>query len=328
MSSGKAVLGAQVCNLTIIGIVENYKGACCRLRHHFMRTVSIPGLLLSILMAPGQNGFLANAQILHATADRPSFEVATIKPWKRTPTPPPDGSTPPVKVMKVAPTDAGPPPAGHLHMILPISILIETAYNLPTGSGSRILGGPAWLRQDLDQFEIQAKIEDSEYAAMQRMPPTKQHERIALMEQSLLADRFKLKVHFETRELPVYALTIARSGAKLIPAKHDQSSRLSTLAGKQTTEMTATGITLEQFVVSPLLTGQVGGRPVVDQTGLKDAFDFTLKWTPEQLASTEPLSDSPSFFTAVHEQLGLQLTPSKAPVEVILIDRIEQPSAN
>jgi len=294
-------------------------------------------VLLSIgWMAFVINGTFASGQILHATGDRPSFEVASIKLRERTPSPapPPDGANPgaPVKRMKVAPVDEGPPPTGHLHMILPISILITSAYNLPVGSESRILGGPDWLRQDIDQFEIQAKIEDSEYAAMQKMTPAQQHERVALMEQSLLADRFRLKVHFETREMPVYALLIAKSGAKLSPAKHEESSRISTLASEQGREMTAIGVTLERFVLSPLLTGPLGGRQVLDQTGPKGAFDFTLKWTPEQLAASAAAkdvgADAPSFFTAIREQLGLLLVPSKAPVEVIVIDHIEQPSAN
>jgi uncharacterized protein (TIGR03435 family) len=96
--------------------------------------------------------------------------------------------------------------------------------------------------------------------------------------------------------------------------------------------MTAIGVTLEQFVLSPLLTDPAGGRPVVDQTGLKGAFDFTLNWTPEQMAASaaakEVGADAPSFFTAIREQRGLLLVPSKAPVAVIVIDHIEQPSAN
>jgi bla regulator protein blaR1 len=265
-----------------------------------------------------------SAQIMHPTAERPSFEVVSIKPFHRTPSPPPpaDGAAVPARV-KVAPVDAGPPPADQVHLILPISILISSAYNLPVGSESRILGGPDWLRQDIDQFEIHAKIEDSEYASMQKMTPAQQHERVALMEQSLLADRFRLKVHFETRELPVYALEVAKSGAKLNPAKNQESSRISTRAHEQEREMTAVGVTLEQFVLSPLVTGPAG-RMVVDQTGLNGAFDFTLQWTPELAASAE----APSFFNAIREQLGLQLAPSKAPVEVIVIDHIEQPSAN
>jgi uncharacterized protein (TIGR03435 family) len=293
-------------------------------------------LLLLGLMLPGENGTLASGQILNAGGDRPSFEVATIKPWKRTASAPPDGANLPGAAapgrVKVAPLDAGPRPADQVHLILPISILITSAYNLPVGSESRIFGGPDWLRQDIDQFEIHAKIEDSEYAAMQKMTLAEQHERIALMEQSLLADRFRLKVHFETRETPVFALTVAKGGAKLNPAKNQESRRISTLATEHGREMTAIGVTLEQFVLSPLLTGPAGGRPVVDQTGLQGAFDFTLKWTNEPLAASATAQEvgagAPPFFTAIREQLGLLLVPSKAPVEVIVIDHIEQPSAN
>lgn len=294
----------------------------------WFQKLTFPVLLLVALIVPDE-GRLARAQILHATGERPSFEVATIKPWKRVPKPPAaDGAPAPVKVMKVAPVDAGPPPSGQMHMILPISILITSAFQLPVGSESRILGGPDWLRQDVDQFEIQAKIEDSESAAMQKMTPAQQRERVALMEQSLLADRFGLKVHFEMREIPVYALVVAKGGAKLKLASTGEAGRISTLGNGQGSEMSATGVTLEQFTQSPLLTGAAGGRPVVDQTDLKGTFDFTLKWTPEQLATASETSDAPSLFTAIREQLGLLLVPSKAPVEVIIIDHIEQPSPN
>jgi bla regulator protein BlaR1 len=300
--------------------------------------MDVDKLTVRVLLLGGWMALGAHGQILHATGDRPSFEVASIKPWKRTPGPPPSpdganlsGATVPAKVMKVDPGGAGPPPTDRLHMVLPITVLIASAYNLRVGSDSRILGGPEWLRQDIDQFEIQAKIEDSEYAVMQKMTPAQQHERVSLMEQSLLADRFRLKVHFEMREMPVYALMVAKSGARLSPAKNRESSRLSTLSNYQEREMTAVGVTLEQFVLSPLLTGAAGGRLVVDQTRIEGAFDFTLKWTPEPSAAApgrELGADGPSLFTAIREQLGLLLVPSKAPVEVIVIDHIEQPSAN
>jgi uncharacterized protein (TIGR03435 family) len=268
-----------------------------------------------------ETGWLARGQILHAAGNRPSFEVATIKPWQRTPSPPPSDGTAPAKVKKEAPIGEGPLPTERVHMIWPISILITSAYHLPVGSGHRIIGGPDWLRQDIDQYEIQAKIGDSEYAAMQKMTPAQQRERVALMEQSLLADRFNLKVHFEMREMPVYALVVAKRGPKLTAAKSDEASRISTVGNVRGGEMTAVAMTLEQFALSPLLTGPAGG-PVVDQTGLKGAYDFTLRWDSEIGA------DAPSFFTAIQEQLGLQLIASKAPVEVIVIDHIEQPSAN
>jgi bla regulator protein BlaR1 len=278
-------------------------------------------IILGLLALNLQIGALANGQILHATGDRLSFEAATIKPWQRTPPPPPADGAVPAKVMKIAPVGAPPPPTDHLHMIWPISILITSAYNLPVGSERRIIGGPDWLRQDIDQYEIQAKIGDSDYATMQKMTPAQQRERVALMEQSLLADRFNLKVHFETRDMPVYALVVAKRGPKLTAATRDEATRISLVGNIRGGEMTAVAITLEQFALSPFLIGPAGG-PVVDQTGLKGAYDFTLKWDSEIGA------DAPSFFTAIQEQLGLQLVASKAPVEVIVIDHIEQPSAN
>jgi uncharacterized protein (TIGR03435 family) len=217
-------------------------------------------------------------------------------------------------------------------MILPAALLIASAYNLPVGSENRLVRGPGWLRQDTDQYEIQAKIDDSLYAAMRKMTPAQQREQVALMEQSLLADRFKLQVHFETVEMPVYALVAAKGGPKLTPASDGESSRLSTVGNEQGMKMTAIAVTLDQFALSPLLTGPAGGRPVVDQTGLKGPYDFTLTWAPEQLAASETAkngaADAPSLFTAMQEQLGLRLIPSKAQVEVIVVDHVEPPSAN
>jgi uncharacterized protein (TIGR03435 family) len=286
-----------------------------------IRTVSVVRILFLIgLIALGpQRGTLARGQILHAASDRPTFEVATIKPWQRTPPPPPSDGTAPAKVMKMAPVGEAPPPTQLVHMIWPISILISSAYNLPVGS--RIIGGPDWIGQDIDQYEIQAKIGDADYGAMRKMTAVHQREQVALMEQSLLAERFNLKVHFEMREMPVYALVVAKRGPKLTAAKSDEASRISTVGNVRGGEMTAVAMTLKQFALSPLLTGPAG-RPVIDQTGLKGSYDFTLKWDSEVGA------DAPSFSTAVQEQLGLQLVDSKAPVEVIVIDHIEKPSPN
>jgi uncharacterized protein (TIGR03435 family) len=158
---------------------------------------------------------------------------------------------------------------------------------------------------------------------MQKMNPAQQREQVSLMEQSLLADRFKLKVHFETREMPGFALVIAKGGPKLTPAKDGESTRLSL----HQNEMTATAITLDQWIHSPFL----GGRVVVDQTGLKGTYNFTLTWSDQPVnsdAGQENGTDAPSLFTAVQEQMGLKLVPTKAPVEVIVIDHIERPSEN
>ena len=266
-------------------------------------------------------------QILHADGPLPSFEVVTIRPWRRPPDPPPPppyGITAPNPALpdKIAPINAGGQTTDRVHSILSARLLIAFAYKVPFGfERSRVLGGPDWLGSD--DYEIQAKIEDSLYAAMQTMNPAQQREQVDLMEQSLLADRFKLKVHFETREMPAYALGIAKGGPKLSPAKDGESSRLSV----RQNEMTATAITVDQWIHSPFL----GGRVVVDQTGLKGKYDFTLTWSEQSVASgtgQESGSDAPPLFTAVQEQLGLKLVPTKVPVEVIVVDHVERPSEN
>jgi bla regulator protein blaR1 len=268
----------------------------------------------------------ARAQILHPPADRPSFEVATIKPWAPPPMPPPssDGINPLQKIMKFAPVGITGQSTDRVHIILPAALLIASAYNIPIGSESRRILGPDWLHQH-DQYEIQARIDDALFAAMQKMTPAQQHEQVQLMEQSLLEDRFKLKLHFETRDMPVYELTIAKGGPKLALAKDDERSKISTRSTEQGSELVATAVTLDDFARSPLLTGPAGARPVIDQTDLKGAYDFTLKWSSEL---TAPGNDAPSLFTAIQEQLGLRLVPSTAPVEVIVVDQIEHPSAN
>jgi bla regulator protein blaR1 len=162
-------------------------------------------------------------QILHESGPLPSFEVVSVRPWHR-----PQAPAGEAIVSKVAKVDPGPgakkPVRDRVDMILPPGLLIAMAYGLQPGSeGARIVGGPDWLRQDVEQYEIHAKIDDAMVAAMEKMTPEQQHEQVALMEQSMLADRFKLKVHFETREMPVYALVLAKGGSKLIPAKGDET---------------------------------------------------------------------------------------------------------
>ena len=182
------------------------------------------------------------------------------------------------------------------------------------------------------------------------------------MLQSLLADRFHLKVHIETRELPVYALVVARGGSKLkastpepaTPPDQDappsppggpDDAPHSPPKGSMFVRMSSTGVqanatdsTVESLAT--MLTNQpdIGGRQVIDKTGLTGKYDWTLKWTPTvgmamrgmdngaKETSGEP--DAPGLFTALEEQLGLKLEPQKAPVEVVVIDHVEPPTAN
>jgi uncharacterized protein (TIGR03435 family) len=231
-------------------------------------------------------------------------------------------------MMKEVPVGLGGQPTDRVRFIGQTALLIASAYNVPIGSENRmIVGAPDWLKSEAEaeRYDVQAKIEDSLYEAMQKMPPSQQREQVALMEQSLLADRFKLKVHFETREMPVYALVVAKDGPKLTSAKDGEPHKLFILDSEQGSEVTARGVTLDEFVHSPLM--RTGKRLVVDQTGLKGTYDFTLKWAPD-LAGQESGTDTPSVFTAIQEQLRLKLVPTKGPIEVIVIDHIERPSEN
>jgi uncharacterized protein (TIGR03435 family) len=152
------------------------------------------------------------------------------------------------------------------------------------------------------------------------------------MMQSLLADRFKLVVHRETRELPFYAMVVDGNGAKV------HAEKLTGPMGQNPFNMTAsghlTGTKVSADMMATALTDQLG-RFVENRTELKGVFDFALDWAPDtntQLAEPESSGNSrggPSIFTAMREQLGFRLEARKGPVEVIVIDRIENtPSSN
>jgi uncharacterized protein (TIGR03435 family) len=172
------------------------------------------------------------------------------------------------------------------------------------------------------------------------------------MIQSLLADRFKLRVSHETKELPVYALVVAKNGPKCQEAKPGDTypNGIKGFDGRaQGAGSFRAGnghLTLQGYPISflSLLLAERLDRTVLDQTGLKGKYDIALKWTPdENLAATpsgpaggnpgadaaaQPDSSGPSIFTAIQEQLGLKLESTKGPVEIIVIDHIERPSEN
>jgi uncharacterized protein (TIGR03435 family) len=142
--------------------------------------------------------------------------------------------------------------------------------------------------------------------------------------QALLADRFQLRVRRESREMNVYHMIIAKGGHKL---KEQLGEGNSNVYGSRAGELIAERAPLKLLVAN--LTGMVG-RPVYDQTGLNGRYDFTLQWTPDMVAGGgSPSSGSgDSIFTALQEQLGLKLEPKKGPVDVIVIEGAEKPSAN
>jgi uncharacterized protein (TIGR03435 family) len=145
------------------------------------------------------------------------------------------------------------------------------------------------------------------------------------MVKKLMADRFQLKFHTEKRELSVYALTLAKTGPKFSKSQGDPNGKPGLGFGPG--NMGATNATMAE-IAEAMQQGAVD-RPVVDQTGLAGRFDLRLRWTPADIpADTQNADAPPDLFTAMQEQLGLKLLATKEPVDVIMIDRVERPSAN
>jgi uncharacterized protein (TIGR03435 family) len=205
-------------------------------------------------------------------------------------------------------------------------------------------GGPEWLNER--RFDIQAKYDVSEYPK-----PTPQQRRAML--QQLLADRFKLVVHHETKEFPLYDLVVAKNGPKFSESKPEEVQHNRINGGPVCVHFRSQGshgLGLRGCSVKDLaftLTGypQIG-RTVVDKTGLTGLYTFELHWRPENRSASVPLASIssaltpspsvlaasdmslPSIFTALKEQLGLELKPTKGPLDTIVIDHAEMPSAN
>jgi uncharacterized protein (TIGR03435 family) len=228
-----------------------------------------------------------------------------------------------------------------------VRVLVASAYLDGFPPMTRlVLGGPGWI--DSEHFDIEAKAEGD---------PSGDRENLML--QSLLADRFKLVVHHETRQLPVYALVLAKAGktGPLLTPHSDDAKCADTASGKPLSPpgpgeampaycggffMTAKPGDLRETgnkVTATMLAAQLVpslDRTVVDRTGLSGDFDFTLEFAPDtgpgsQFRTNADASDpsaQQSIFTALQEQLGLKLESTTGPVDVLVIDHVEEPSAN
>jgi uncharacterized protein (TIGR03435 family) len=225
--------------------------------------------------------------------------------------------------------------------------LIGAAYqgNPPTG---QLVGGPAWIDSDL--WDIEAKAPEGSVPPNTTFgfPP-----QMILMLQSLLEDRFQLKLHRETREAPIYDLTIVKGGPKLKLSEDQmppsmpgpaapplQPGTIPRGAMKMVNgDFEATALSFGDFAKA--LAALYLHRPVDDKTGLKGLYDIKLRWTPDPaigaplgpggpVAPVPPTADTsgPDIFTAIQEQLGLKLDSAKGPVEVLVIDSAQKPSGN
>jgi uncharacterized protein (TIGR03435 family) len=249
---------------------------------------------------------------------RPEFEAATIKPAA------PDEHA----------TVIAMPPGGRLEIVnMTLKGMLENAYGIQP---FQIIGGPGWL--DSDHYDISAKAG----IAVKR-------EEVLLRLQSLLADRFRVVVRREIKQLPVYALVMARKdgkpGPRLIESKKggcvepDPVNPFSVdqmhLCGNF--ELGPEGVTLVSAPIARLtpLLSRVLGRTVLDKTGLTKNFDIHIEWTPDQAIAMRPPPDGgppdaagPSIFTVFREQLGLAFQAQKGPVELFEIEGAQKPSGN
>jgi uncharacterized protein (TIGR03435 family) len=271
--------------------------------------------------------FAVYAPTLKSQDPRPKFEVASIKECKSIDRPPPSTNSP-----------------GRLSLSCwQLKRLIQQAYEvyadgkvdplnpfLPT---TPLEGEPAWV--EATSYSIDAKAETPQSAAMMMGP----------MMQTLLEGRFGLKTHRETREIPVYLMTVAKGGAKLKPSTEDSCRHIDptdfaqpplppggkacvfTMGARKGPIMVMDiyGITLDVFarIMHP------GGRQVIDRTGLTGTFDIHMEHesvapSPDGGASDPGMPE----IAAMREQLGLRLDPGKGPIEFLVIDRIQRPSGN
>jgi uncharacterized protein (TIGR03435 family) len=200
--------------------------------------------------------------------------------------------------------------------------LLRIAYRIQPW---QLVGAPAWF--SAKRYDIAAKVEDNP-------PPSQQ-----VLLRALLADRFKLATHNETRELPVFALVLARNDGKPGPQLHKSDFDCAAwFAGPhplpvpdQTPTCSArsnfgavSGKSIPMSQLATMLAFFVD-RFTVDKTGLPGGFDVELTWTPDQVAAASPDSAGPSIYTALQEQLGLKLVPAKGPVDVLVVDHAAEP---
>jgi len=217
-----------------------------------------------------------------------------------------------------------------------VQILIQQAYQV---RDFQVVGAPSWLSSR--HYDIVAKqpagittMPSDPMAATDQQRETFRNMRQAMV-RDMLTDRFKLKSHRETRNLPVFALVVANGGAKLKPSNGTNLSDPDLKSGMlrfNQGSLSGTELGISDLI-EPLST--LTSRIVLDRTSLDGKYDFSLKWTPDMnLSSATPLppsaaiTDTPDLFSALQSQMGLKLQSSTSPVDVLVIDSVEAPSDN
>jgi uncharacterized protein (TIGR03435 family) len=249
------------------------------------------------------------AKVMDAKAD-PSFEVATIKPSK------------PEERFSLLVNRSGMLNTTNTS----VSDLIKFAYDLHP---KQIVGGQAWVESE--KYDVTGKPDTAGLPSINQLK---------IMVRKLLADRFQLAYHLEKKELSVYAITVAKGGAKITKDETDPNG-LPGFGGPPQRGFNVRNSTISEF--ASILQANILDRPVVDQTGFGPArYNFVLKWTPDAAlaaqsgggagANAAPAAGDPDappdIFTAFQQQLGLRIEATKAPVDVLVVDKIEKPSGN
>ncbi|MBZ5632249.1 MAG: TIGR03435 family protein [Acidobacteriia bacterium] len=273
--------------------------------------ISRPRMACTVLVCAIAAAILAAGTLVHAqqqSAPRPAFEVASIKP-----------GDPNSQMFRIGSMPGGRFAANNASL----KMLIQTAYDVRS---HQISGGPNWL--DSAKYDIDAKPDSA--TPIPAGPAGGPQMRLML--QSLLEERFKLKLHRESKEEPVYELMVARGGPKLQKATDSLKQQQ---RGLRMGRGQLTGTAAPMSILVTQLSQQLG-RSVIDKTGLAGQYDFELKWTPDlgqsqggpADAGPQPDPPGPSIFTAIQEQLGLRLESTKGPVDVLVIDYAEKPTEN
>jgi uncharacterized protein (TIGR03435 family) len=262
-------------------------------------------------------------------AGKLEFEVASVKPNK--------SDAPPSSNNPLGPGNVYSPYGGFFQAAnFPLYTYIGFAYKI-MGNQEQFLRPqmPAWVMTD--RFDIQGRAEGN---------PDK--DQMRLMMRSLLADRFKLAIHYETRQVPVFALVLSkpgRTGPALQPHANDSSCATVPQASQNQFPVLCSGL----FPLPPSAPGRVRfgarnvtmafianqvsamgqlERPVIDRSGLAGNFDFALEWLLESGADQQADPSEPTFLEALKDQLGIKLESQKGPAEVIILDHVEHPSEN
>lgn len=257
---------------------------------------------------------LLSAHAQEATAP-PSFEVASIKeadPGRRT--------LPSIRYL------------GNRLQLRDMTLqeLMAIGYDLNFASDQQVIGGPGWIRTE--RFDVLAQEDEFVAKRLHALSANEQGDANRQLIRALLVERFGLKAHQEQHTLTAYTLEIAKGGPKLSPGAVDShlpssipQSRVNIMGvgwmQAHNADMTLFAKTLESQ-------SELNGRTVVDRTGLKGKYDFTLRWTPAIQTEDQNADPTPSLFVALQEQLGLRLTTKKAPVDVLVIDSIGTSSPN